>query len=330
MKGECPSCRAPCSLLGVNLILASIIESRFPDEYARRRRDLETLNHASNVNETLGESFSVVIQVAVDEYKSLIPDIQTDMKLSSATTELNQNGFRFLNESGSNKLCLSVGDLTEDRRFYAMADLMGVGLDVISVKVTSRCEMVRPLEVNINGGYLMGQFRPVKDEILDSVGEERVNHIFRDIHGEFQRQWRIVGMAGRDRLIHRLEALGSSFIGSAERAFLTSTSPIETFPNGEKLSFLLSRIVLSTSQTLEYIVSCTDTIRRLDLVLTNMKKPDFVVQLDEMPNTDRGGILRPTSTRSSLLVFFVILILLAMKGFGLLEFSHHNASRYRI
>ena len=31
LKGECPTCRAPCSLLGVNLVLSGLLENQYPE-----------------------------------------------------------------------------------------------------------------------------------------------------------------------------------------------------------------------------------------------------------------------------------------------------------
>jgi hypothetical protein len=332
MKGECPTCRAPCSLLGINLILSSLIESRFPEEYAKRRAESQSQGNADGRLSVVEDGFLVVIEADSSEYQSFIPGVQTEIKLSSDNTDVNENGFRFLSESGSGRFCLTAGEESDERRFSVIADLITRSHERLSVKVISRCLKTRPLEVNINGGYQMGQFQSVSDDRLDESGSDRIRSVLMDVHGELQKQWRLMGTAGRDRLIRRIETSCPSLLGAQERLFLTSLENriTETYSSFEKTSFLLGFMVLDDPATREYIVSCTNTARRLELILTKLKSRDYVITIDGSSQENSSALLRPTTISSTLILFLIVLLLLALKGLGYLDFPTRTSNRFRI
>jgi hypothetical protein len=324
LKNECPTCRAPCSLLGINFVLSALIESRFPDEYERRTRESK-LEELSENDGPCGETGNVypVIEVDPELYKSFIPGLLIDLNLRTAQLESARNAFRFLEQSGSSKISLYSSSRNDERFFFALCEVLRRSGSVCQLKVISRCKPTQELEVNVQGGYLVGLFQHVNDLPIQENDRlwmvERLRNIVDDLHNQFL----LIGMSGRDRVMQRVESICPGLLGSHERTLLTSVDSshrnmvLDSYTSFEKISFLASLIVLDDSATRDFIVSCTDTTRRLEIVQANLRSPGFLLSVDGAPRLESHNFMRTNSFLSAAALFVLVFIVLILKGLGI-------------
>ena len=266
-----------------------------------------------------------IVDVEAKDYRKFIPGVTAEVSLMPENVIFAQGALGFLQETGSNKLCLRA-DLNDERRHFALCELVRVDGEVLHVNIVSRCALVTGMEVNLEGNYLCAKFRTVSDEPLDEAGKMRLFSVLKNVNIELNRQWNLVGLAGRDQLFRRLENICQPLLRSPERLFMQISDNqqldhfLASYNNFEKLSFLLCLIVIENDQTRELMIISTNTIVRLEGVLAQLRVRDFLVNIDGQPRENGQSLLRPNSTMSSCILFAIIIILMTLKGLGYLRF----------
>lgn len=266
-----------------------------------------------------------IVDVEAKDYRKFIPGVSTEVSPMQQNVIFTQGALGFLQDTGSNKLCLRA-DLNEERRHFALCDLVRVDGDVLHVNIVSRCSLVTGMEVNSQGNYLCAKFKTVSDEPLEEEGKIRLFSVLKNVNIELNRQWNLVGLAGREQLFRRLENICQPLLRSPERLFMQISDNhqldqfLATYNSFEKLSFLLCLIVIENDQTRDLMITSTDTVVRLEGVLVQLRLREFIVNIDGNARTNGQSLLRPNSTMSSCILFAIIIILMILKGLGYLRF----------
>ena len=196
----------------------------------------------------------------------------------------------------------------------------------IEVRITARCEPITTPEIHVTGGYLVSRFREVEDDAQNE--DEKLNSIetLVKLREAFDKQWQLIGQAGRQRLMSRMERQVPGLMSSSETVLFTSSDDeqlrrsLARLPRFEKISFLVMQMVLpSDSAAKESCISSKSTGDRLSLVLANMRARGFVLEIDEGSSHQGRELFRLNSLSSAVLVFLIVVVLLALKGMGYLE-----------
>ena len=241
--------------------------------------------------------------------------------------ENNLNALRFCEESGSSRLCVRAGPETHERQFGVMCQIHRVFGAEIEVRIIARCEPITTPEIHVTGGYLVSRFREVEDDAQNEDEKTNSIGILVKLREEIDKQWQLIGQAGRQRLMSRMERQVPGLMTSSETILFTASDhdqlrrSLMRLARFDKISFLLMQMVLRSDSTVrESCISSKNTGDRLSLVLAHMRNrnPSFVLEVDEGTPPGRE-LFRLNSLSSAFLVFLVVILLLALKGMGYLE-----------
>lgn len=267
-----------------------------------------------------------IVDVDAVYYKCFIPGATASVPPLDRHLIFAESAFEFLSDSGSNRFCLRSEEGGE-RRHFALCELLRREGPLMHIKVVARCEPMINIEFNLAGNYLNAKFRTITDEPVTEERKAQLLTVLRNIKVELDIQWKLVGNTGRDQLFRRVEQFAQSLLGSHDKLFMQTTDNqqlehfLSTYRNYEKLSFLLCLIVIDDDATRNLLITSTDSIMRLEAVLARLRSKEFLINIDGKGRANRQSLLRPNSAASACILFAIILIIMALKGLGYLDFA---------
>lgn len=346
MKGECPTCRAPCSLLGINLVLSSLLQERFPDvcqcmlteiinqEYAKRREEINAENQRSTDDSIPPADTRIlpIVLISEDQSHEMIPGRIINVSIQNDNAQLNQNALRFCHDSGSTHIAIMEG--REGRAM--MGDILRSDGLILDIRLSGRYELTGPVEENLLGRYLVGRFRVIHDDPLTDAEKQKQVDLLSDIKREIDKQWVLIGQEGRSRLLRPIQDNSPGLFGSTERLYLEMSDHerlpefFRSYSSFEKLTFLLLLICVH-EKSLKQLAACSrSTIQRSELILSVLRRPGYRLSIEGVQSDPREELFRVNSVFSAVALIIIVVGLLVLKGAGWFDGSQSVVPRYRI
>ena len=270
-----------------------------------------------------------MIHVDTTSYSRFIPGSVSDFHLYHPGIGMCMLGLQFVRASGSNLVALHAAGEDADRRVCMLAEVINLAGHRLHVRTISRLAAMGSFEIHPSG-HMAGRFELVTDTPLDDEETDRCVRSLCQITQELQRQWLLIGDAGKSRIISKLSEISPSLLGSTERNYLNCRSDDEvrsllsSYRSFEKLSFLLIVVSVANARARELMISGRDTVRRLDAVLAVLRKPGTLISIDAGNGVRGGDLLRFNTGLSAIALLLILIIVLVLKGSGVLNFSHSS------
>ena len=251
------------------------------------------------------------------------------MHLYEPAMNICMQGLEFVRESGSSLVSLHAAGEDADRRHCMLAEVLRLSGHGLHVKTISRIAPLGSFEIHPSG-HMAGRFELVIDGALDEPARLRAISVLGRITFELQRQWRLIGEMGKSRLVSRLTEICPALIGTAERRYLDAVTEQEAcdllagYQAFEKLSFLLVVVSVANARMRELMITGKDTVRRLEAVLAVLRKPGTSISIDATNGVRGGDLLRFNSGISAIALILVLIVVLLLKGTGIIDFSYSS------
>lgn len=321
VKSECPTCRAPCSMLQVNIVLSSLLESQYPNEYIRRKEEkIANAQRLVDGNPSRGIVLPIVL-LPHAVHSRFYPGSVIEVSIPPESKELVDGAVRFARDSGSNKVCVMAVSEENLRSLGAIGRVETYMNGTINILTEIRCELLQSYELDESGSHYRGKVRQVSDdEIPDN---DRVVDTLIQTKTELNRKVLLpLGDAGTFQLLSRISLLHPGLLGSVERTFVSSNDLFElrrvlqNYNSMEKLSFFLASLMPFDEGTRHLLVDVRDTQRRIDTVLARLRS-----SVSQSSNIVAVGLLRVNSRLSAFVFLLLVILVLLIKGSGYLEFT---------
>jgi len=238
------------------------------------------------------------------------------------------NAITFALQSGSNKLGLFARD--ESIREGILVDVVANQTSPgrrMNLRSSERLVLLSNPEFNDRGRFFVGRSLVIHDDDQSS-SSDRIVDLLIQIKTELDRHFLMMGTSGKTRLITNLSSQFSFFQG-LEQTLINSTdlSQIRTsivaamrLPSHriEKTTFMLLYILDFFGEDMRLLVHAKNTIRRLESIRAKILSTRSVLRLNPHdPGTT--SILRGNSVNSGLLILFIVLLGLLLKGSGYID-----------
>jgi hypothetical protein len=315
-------------MLGVNVVLSSLLESQFPDEYCRRKE--ERVQRLIESNNACCIVLPVII-VPFEAHARFLPDSIFELTADDASREKIKGAIEFSRVSGSNKVCVMAAESDQIRSLGIVGLVENYSERRIRLQTQLRCEFLQPYELNPSGTHYIVKVRLVSDDeipdnshTVDTLIEAKI---------ELNRKLFFLGEAGTSQLLSRLSTVHPGLVGSVEREFLICSDTSElrrilvNYRSLEKLSFFLVAVLHLDQQTLHVVVDTRNTNRRLEILLGKMRASASPLSVSEVSSGPAVNLLRLNNIASAAFFLLALLFILFIKGTGYLELSNQYNHR---
>ena len=295
-RQQCPSCRAPCSAsLGVNVLLASLIRQRFPDELASREREREEENSQSapSVAPIASEGIypTIILHAKIPILPGLIVAVPTEQAPEQAAVQ-------FAVSTGSMRLCIFHSSKVSRGGIGLICQLIHPGTTQAVVKCLQRCALLDyPPTLHDQFHYPCCRVSVISDE--DPAGLVQLADLGEEISMLLEQQLSFVGAAGRAVFV---EAFGAPPPPTMPR----------TTAQWENFSFWLCNC-LDTRGLWPVVLQTRSTIERLRILRELLRRAGA----ESVLSIGSGrSWLRLRSALAGILGFLLIVLALWLKGSG--------------